>query len=183
MPISRRTVLKGLGAAGAIPLLGSSPDAVEDAPPPRRGAAGRAHRHSHRRPDHPGQRDPDGGWPSRADPGRRLAGPARTGAPPLVRLTGPGPDPVDLARREWRLSISGDPLAIRVEAPDGRLIQQIRINADTGGVHVSPGRRARCWASAKEARSSIAAARSIGCGAAREDIACGRTAAACPSPG
>jgi hypothetical protein len=32
MPISRRTALKGLGASGAVPLLGAAADAVADAP-------------------------------------------------------------------------------------------------------------------------------------------------------
>ncbi len=131
MPISRRTVLKGLGASGAIPLLGATADAGADAP---LRVAGRPVEvavtpidlriirvsvipleDGRPRPI------PDDGSLVRQDWG-----------PPLVRLTAPGQTESITRGEEWKLTVSSEPLTIRVEAADGRLIQQIRVDSETG---------------------------------------------------
>ena len=82
-----------------------------------------------------------------------------------------------------RVVVSADPLTVRIEAADGRLVQQLRFEAHTGSFTFS----ARRWACSRSgrgrARNSIAAARPIGCETAREDIGSGPTAAACPCLG
>ena len=40
--------------------------------------------------------------------------------------------PSSLRASEWRLTISHKPLTVTVEAPDGRLIQRIRVDGQTG---------------------------------------------------
>ncbi len=102
------------------------------------------------------------GGRAQADPVGRIAGPAGLGraadAPDRHRGPSRGRSPV---RRDWRLTVSTEPLAIRVEAPDGRLIQQIRIDGETGaftfhlgdGPGPRPGRRRPAVRSARLGRS------------------------------
>ena len=61
--------------------------------------------------------------------------------------------------------------------------RELRIDDADGRLLPSTWATARCSAWAKAVSSSIVAARSTGCAAAREDTACARTAAACRSPG
>ena len=51
---------------------------------------------------------------------------------PLLRLTAPGRTQSITRAGDWHLTVSTEPLAIRVEATDGRLIQQVRVDGETG---------------------------------------------------
>ena len=51
---------------------------------------------------------------------------------PLFRLTEPGPTQPITRAGDWSLKVSTDPIAIRIESPDGRIIQEIRIDGETG---------------------------------------------------
>jgi alpha-glucosidase (family GH31 glycosyl hydrolase) len=132
MPISRRTALKGLGASGAVPLLGAAADAVADAPLRVAG-----------QPVEVGVTSNDGiirisviplegGRPRPIpDDGSLIRQDWRA---PRGRLTSPG-QIYSIALRAglgWNLTVATDPLSIRVEAADGRLIQQIRVDSETG---------------------------------------------------
>jgi alpha-glucosidase (family GH31 glycosyl hydrolase) len=130
MPATRRAVLKGLGAVGALAFQVRSVHAGEDEP---LRIAGRPVEVSvtpidariirlSAVPIEGGRLRPipDDGSLVRQDWGS-----------PLVRLTG-SRHSVSVTGAEWRMTISPEPLAIRVEAPDGRLIQQIRIDGETG---------------------------------------------------
>jgi alpha-glucosidase (family GH31 glycosyl hydrolase) len=131
MPISRRTVLKGLGASGAIPLLGPTANAGADAP---LRVAGRPVEVAI---------TPIDDWIIRVsviplEDGRSRPIPddgslvRRDWGPPLVRLTAPGQTESITRGAQWRLTVAAEPLSIRVEAADGRLIQRIRVDSDTG---------------------------------------------------
>src|SRR5262249_33431940 len=52
---------------------------------------------------------------------------------PLVRLTTRGETRALSRGEDWRLSARAEPITVRVEAADGRLIQQIRVDGETGG--------------------------------------------------
>ena len=45
---------------------------------------------------------------------------------PLVRLDKSGETQSMSRGEEWRLTVSAEPITVRIEAADGRLIQQIR---------------------------------------------------------
>ena len=55
----------------------------------------------------------------------------REWGPPLVRLTDTRQSG-SLSTGRWRLTMSLEPLSIRIEAPDGRLLQQVRVNGEKG---------------------------------------------------
>jgi alpha-glucosidase (family GH31 glycosyl hydrolase) len=130
MPISRRAVLKGLGAAGGIPFRVASGDMVKEAPLRVAGSLvevavtpidARIIRINivplpFGRP----QPIPHDGSLVRQDWGS-----------PVVRITD-ARHSVSLSSQEWRLTISPEPLTVRVEAPDGRLIQHLRVDGETG---------------------------------------------------
>jgi alpha-glucosidase (family GH31 glycosyl hydrolase) len=132
MPISRRTILKGLGAMSAAPLRGASANVEAEAPLRVAGQPVevlvtpidlRIVRVSVVPFDDGRSRPiPDDDSLVRQDWGK-----------PLVRLSEVGPSQSIAGGKEWRLSVSTEPLSFRIEAPDGRLIQQIRINTETGG--------------------------------------------------
>jgi alpha-glucosidase/alpha-D-xyloside xylohydrolase len=130
MPVTRRAILSGLGAAGAL-TLGATPVDADEEKPIR--IAGRPVEISvtpidariirlSMAPIEDGRVRPipDDGSLVRQDWG-----------PPLIRRTGLS-DSVSVMGGEWRMTISPEPLTIRVEAPDGRLIQQIRVAGETG---------------------------------------------------
>jgi alpha-glucosidase/alpha-D-xyloside xylohydrolase len=139
MPISRRVVLQGLGAAGPLTLLGAAPGAARAE---RLRVAGRdveltvtAVGPSVVRVsvtpvegDRP-QPIPSDGSLVRDDWGA-----------PVLRLTS-----LDEARTadcgEARVTVSADPLTVRVEAKDGRLVQRLQVDGSTGavGFHLGDG--------------------------------------------
>ena len=131
MSISRRIVLKGLGASGALAIPIGSVEAGQAA---ALRVAGRPVEVIVTPIDHrivrisvvpleAGRAEPipDDGSLVRQDSGQ-----------PLMRLTEPGPAQSITRAGDWHLTVSTEPIAIRVEAPDGRLIQQIRVDGETG---------------------------------------------------
>jgi alpha-glucosidase (family GH31 glycosyl hydrolase) len=130
MSISRRGILKGLAAGAGIPLDATFAEGGETAP---LRIAGREVEIAV--------------TPIDARVIRLSVTPIESGRPlpiphdgsmvrqdwgqPLVRLTDRGRS-VSVTSGEWRLTIAPEPLSLRVEAPDSRLIQQIRIDAETG---------------------------------------------------
>jgi alpha-glucosidase (family GH31 glycosyl hydrolase) len=139
MPISRRAMLQGLGATGTVALLGDGPGAGRGE---RLRVAGRD-----------------------VEVTVTAAGPAvvRVSVTP-VEADRPRPIPSDgsLIRQDWgmpalrltsldgprtadcggaRVTVSADPLSVRIEAPDGRLIQRLVVDGPTGalGFHLGDG--------------------------------------------
>ena len=52
--------------------------------------------------------------------------------PPAIRLTDRGQTEAAPRGPGWKLTVTAEPLTVRIEAADGRLIQQIRVDARTG---------------------------------------------------
>ncbi len=143
MPMSRRTVLKGLGASGALALPHAVVGAADGAP---LRIAGRQVEivvapiapwtvRVSVVPVQPGQPAPipdDGSLIDRHERDRSIIGRRvdREGDPVVVTVGGEG-----------RVTISHKPLTFTIEAPDGRLIQRIRIDGETGAFtfHVGDG--------------------------------------------
>jgi alpha-glucosidase/alpha-D-xyloside xylohydrolase len=133
MPISRRTALKGLGAVGATTLVGSADAKAAQ----------------------------DGGLKVA---GRAVEVSVTSVSPQIVRVSvvaiedgKPQPIPSDgsLVKLDWgapvlkttslteartvvcgdsRVTVSADPLTIRIEANDGRLVQRLRVDAQAGSL-------------------------------------------------
>src|SRR5262245_58062064 len=132
MTISRRSALKGLGAAGSVPLLGARADESRDL---GLRVAGR---------DIEISMAPVGARIVRVSLAPIEAGHARPipddGAlaprqwePPVLRLTTPA-EPRTVACGDARVTLSADPLTVRIEADGGRLVQVLRIDEPTGAL-------------------------------------------------
>jgi alpha-glucosidase/alpha-D-xyloside xylohydrolase len=132
MPISRRAALKGLGVAGTAPLLGAGTGIVEGA---ELRVAGRAVEVSVTPVGVEVARIsivPIEGDGSRAIPSDGSLVEQDWGAPSL-RLTTLA-EPHSAACGDLRVTVEPDPLTIRVEAKDGRVVQRLRVDAKTGTV-------------------------------------------------
>ena len=134
MTIPRRVVLKGLGATGA--LLGPPLAAAGDEPLRIAG------------------RDVEVAVTPIGERTVRISVVAVVGRPEPI------PDDGSLVKADWgspvarltslprertircgdlRLTVSADPLTVRVEEPDGRLVQRLRVDAETGALSFLPG--------------------------------------------
>ena len=132
MTISRRTALKGLGAAGAASLVGGS---APEAYAAELKAAGKAVEVAI---SPVGARivrlqvlpvEDAGSAPKRDD--GSLA--PREWEPPVLRvktLT----EPRSIACGDARVTVSADPLTVRIEAEQGRLVQELKVDAMTGAM-------------------------------------------------
>jgi alpha-glucosidase/alpha-D-xyloside xylohydrolase len=52
---------------------------------------------------------------------------------PVLRLSAAGQHQSITREGDWRVTVSTEPIAIRAESPDGRIIQHIRVDGETGG--------------------------------------------------
>ncbi len=181
MPISRRTALKGLGASGAIPLLGATTEAGADT---RFRVAGQ----------------PVEVAVTMIEGIIRISViPLEDGRPrpiphdgslvqeewhaPIIHLTDQGEALSNTPGTQWKkLTVASDPLTIRIEEADGALIQQIRVDGETGAFTFLLG-DGPVLGFGEGGPQFDRRAPPIGCGAGRGDTGCGRTAAGCPSPG
>ncbi len=132
MPISRRMALKGLGTAGATTILGAQAGAAQD-----QGLkiAGRAVELSV---------SPVGPHIVRVslvpiEDGRPQPIPSdgslvqfEQGEPALRASTMAGP--LSITFGDSRVTVSPDPLTIRIEAQDGRLVQRLSVDAQSGAI-------------------------------------------------
>ncbi|HZW31579.1 MAG TPA: TIM-barrel domain-containing protein [Isosphaeraceae bacterium] len=132
MPLSRRAALKALGASGATPVLGSSADAGQ---PAALRVAGRPVEVAITPIDpHMVRVSVVGLKEGRLEPipsdGSLVH---QDWGSPLLRLTKHGETHAISRGDDWRLSASTEPITVRVEAADRRLIQQVHVDGETGG--------------------------------------------------
>ncbi len=140
MKITRRSALKGLGGSGGLAILAGSVDAGQTA---ALRVAGRPVEVAVTPIDHRIVRISvvpfEGGRTQPISSDGSLV--RQDWGEPIVRLNSPGQTQSIIRAGDWHLTLATEPIAIRVEAPDGRIIQQIRVNGDTGAVtfHLGDG--------------------------------------------
>ncbi|MGP0069993.1 MAG: TIM-barrel domain-containing protein [Isosphaeraceae bacterium] len=138
MPISRRTALKGLSASGAVPLLAASAESVADAPFRVAGQPVEVAVTILEGIIRISVTPMEDGRPRPIPQDGSLA--QEDWHAPIIHMTGPGQAESKTRGTVWKkLTVAGDPLTIRIEAADGRLIQQVRVDKDTGAFTFHPG--------------------------------------------
>ncbi len=133
MTISRRSALRGLGAAGPAAILGGASRAA--APAEGLEVAGRPVEVAIS-PVGPsivrvGVVPLEGGRPAAIPPDGSLIRP--DWGPPVLRLSSPAA-PLGVACGDSRVTVSTEPLTIRIVAEDGRLVQRLRVDPQSGSL-------------------------------------------------